>query len=307
MLAPTTAQRLCAALLTLLLLTACASDEEATPPAFDAVLIELFGTTDTDAYLAQIQRHAMELVVICMEDAGFEFALARAEAVAAPLDPLSIADAEREGFGVISDFRLRVSQVETQPTTDPNRAYLQTLTAAEIERFSLSLAGEPAVPGQLQTEPGCNGKAGAEAYADWARFLDALPNATAIGEERDTHPDWLAARALWRDCMVDRGFDYAEPDAIKSNVVSRMAALVNDSFPSGAVPLVRVGDGFQVDPVVDELLVELDAFERDVAVANVECTLPIADRFAAVERAVQQAFVDRNRTTIDELLAASDS
>ena len=62
-----------------------------------------------------------------------------------------------------------------------------------------------------------------------------------------------------------------------------------------------------VDPDVDVLLDELAEFEQGAAVANIECTEPLADRFDAVEQLVQQQFVDRNQTTIDDLLTRSDA
>ena len=284
---------------------ALTSDGDVAP--FDAVLIELFGTDDTDEYLMTVERDAAELVVLCMEAAGFEFQIP-AEAVAASQpDPRSIADAETMGFGIIASFRGELDDFD--PTAagqvDPNRVYLSTLTAAEIQRFLLTLQGVEAEPGQLREDGGCNGSASEEAYGDWNRFFDTLPAFTALGEERDTHPDWVSTRSLWRDCMVERGFDYAEPEVIRTDVITRMRATVAELYPDGQLPLVQQDGVFMVDPEVNTLLDELFEFEQQAAIANVECTLPLADRFDAVEHEVQQSFVDRNRVAIDELLAAT--
>lgn len=275
---------------------------------FDAVLIELFGTADTDVYLASTERDAAELVVACMAEAGFEYQLSPGPTEAIPIDPTSLDDAQERGFGIITGFRRQISEMDltVQGNQDPNLVYLSTLTAADIDRFVVALNGLPSdEPGQRPTNTGCNGEASVMAYADWTRFFEALPNYTALGEERDSHPDWLAARALWSDCMVERGFTYSEPDAIRSDVISRMNETVSESYPGGQVPLIEVDGRAVLDPDVDRLLTELTDFEQRAAVANVACSEPIASQLAAVEFEVQQAFVTRNQSAIDQLLEAA--
>ena len=277
------------------------------PAPFDAVLIDLFGTDDTEAYLADAEREAAEFVVQCMNDAGFEFALPAEVDELEPPDPTSLDDAREMGFGIIAGLRHQIDQTDlgSDFDRDPNLDYLSTLTASEIERFVITLDGTAPEPGQRKVDRGCNGQASDAVYADWVRFSEQLPNFTALGEERDTHPDWLAARADWRDCMVARGFDYAEPDVIRTTVISRMRDTMNENYPGGQVAPIQVDGEWVLDPQVEALLDELADFERDAAVANVECTEPLAERFDAVERLVQQQFVDRNRAVIDELLAAN--
>jgi hypothetical protein len=294
-------------ILSVVLATACGSDdqtEEAAP--FDAVLIELFGTTNTEAYLIGAERDAAELVVACMNDAGFEFQIPPLTDSLEPPEPMDLEAARADGFGIITGYRFQVSKfdVSVSPGYDPNIDYAATLSSEEFQRFFFTLDGPDAEPGQRQ-EGGCNTLASDLAYADWLRFLEALPNFTSLGEERDTHPDWLEAQAQWRSCMLDRGFNYAEPDAIRTDVISRMRDTVNEVYPGGQVPIIETNGVFSVDPQVDVLLGELEQFERAAAVANVECTKPVADEFDRVERLVQQAFVDRNQATIDELLGAS--
>ncbi len=289
-----------------LTVSACSAGDDRTDDAlpFDAVLIELLGTTKTDAYLLDTERRAAELVVECMQDAGFEFQIPPVTPTFDTPDPTDREAAQDQGFGIIAGYRYQLSQMDFDRTNsqDPNVTYLSTLPQSEINRFFLTLDGAEVEPGQRSGD-GCNVTASDEAYADWSRFIKALPNYTALGEERDSHPEWLAARAIWQDCMVERGFEYSEPDAIRSDVISRMRETVNEVYPGGQVPVVRAADGFTVDPEVDALLDELVQFERDAAVANIECTEPIADQFRSVERLVQQEYVDRHRDAIDTLLA----
>ena len=291
------------------LATACSASSDTSadgPLPFDAVLIELFGTDDTDAYVDSIEAEAAALVTECMAAAGFEFAVAPPDSELAPPDPTDLAAAQTRGFGIIDNYRQQIRGIDVTGASsqDPNLPYLATLSAAEIDRFFFTLEGPEPEPGQ-RPEGGCNNESTTVAYADWVRFSAALPNFTALGEERDTHPDWLAARSDWRACMTERGFDYSEPDAIRTDVIERMRDSVAEVYPSGQVPLVIVDGVAELDPAVDELLDELVEFEVDAAVANVECTEPLASRFDAVERLVQQQFVDRNRATIDSLLQAN--
>lgn len=271
---------------------------------FDAVLLELFGTTRTDEYLTRIEREAAELVVTCMNDAGFEFVLPDQPATYVPPDPADRAAAAQDGFGIISGYRFDISQIDlaAMQSVDPNVAYLSTLSTADVARFYLTLDGPTPEPGQQRTG-GCNGDASDQAYGEWKRFLDLLPNYTVLGEERDTHPDWMAAREVWKQCMRDKGYDYTEPDAIRTDVIRRMRATVEAQYPGGQLPLTAVDGVAALDPAVEELLDELLVFEQQAAVANVDCTAPLADRFDAAERLVQQEYINRHQAQIDELLA----
>jgi len=286
---------------------ACGSNEapandDALP--LDAVLIDLFGTADVEAYRAQIRTEANELVVTCMQAAGFEYKLAPE----LPMNPtetqLESADfLLKNGFGIISTFRawLEGTDIEAQQQ-DPNRDYLTTLSGAEINQFFVALDGVPAEPGQLQEDGGCSAQAADQTYVAWRAFSAALPNYPSIGEERDTHPDWLDARTQWRECMVAAGYDYAEPIAIASDVRTRMQEGIVEVYPDGTVPLEFDGERWVLHPDVIPLLDEWQAFERSAASAHVMCTAEVQDEFDAVEREVQQGFVNRNRATIDSLL-----
>ncbi len=96
------------------LIAACGSTSEPAPEAvsgpapFDAVLIELFGTDDTEAYLASAERMAAEFVVTCMSDAGFEFQIPPVTSPLAPPDPTSIEDARTRGFGILDAYRQQI-------------------------------------------------------------------------------------------------------------------------------------------------------------------------------------------------------
>lgn len=281
-----------------------AANVSAGTPPFDAVLIELFGTTNTQAYRAAISDTASDLAVECMEDAGFELQITKTPAFVAP-DPTDLAQAQTMGFGLVAQFRHDTENSRRQAGPDPNRPYLETLTAAEIQRFLLTLNGTPAEPGQIQTDTGCLGSASIEASADWTRFSQALPNYIALGEERDTNPLWVAASAAWQRCMADRGLDYADPTAVRSDATTRMRSLVADEFPNGQVPLVQSRSGLMFDDEVEQLLANLLTFEQQAATASIECRTLNATDFDAAEFALQQAFVDRNQAAINELLEAA--
>lgn len=273
-------------------------------PPFDAVLVELFGTANTDAYRASISDTASQLAIACMQDAGFELQITQAPAFVAP-DPTDLSQAQAVGFGIVAQFRHDTENERLRAGPDPNRPYLQTLTSAEIERFLVTLNGTPAAPGQIQTDTGCNGAAATEASADWDRFSMTLPNYNALGEERDTDPLWIAARTRWQQCMAERDFDYADPTAVRSDAITRMRSLVDEAFPGGRVPLAQNGGEPVFGAEAERLLADLLLFEQNAATASIECRELNAGDFDAAEFALQQAFVDRNRMAIDELLDAA--
>lgn len=294
---------------TALLASACSSDGDTMSGAetfpFDAVLLELFGTDDVGEYRYQIERQAEANLVECMADAGFEFV------IDAPTPPevsedlvVDRAYVDEHGFGIITRFRdwLEAADFATGGR-DLNREYLTTLSSDQLQQYFLTLEGEVADPGQISENPGCRGRAADDAYAVWNAFLGELPNFTALGEERDTHPDWLVAQAEWRDCMLDRGFDYAEPEMMRNDVENRMTQDVSNVFEQGGLPLNEEDGVWSLDPEAELLLADLQVFEIEAATANWDCNQPLLDRFLAVEREVQQAFVDRNQATIDALLA----
>ena len=292
----------------MLLATACGTDgDDASTEVFpfDAVLIELFGTDDVGAYRYQIEREAEDNLVECMADAGFEFVIDPA----LPPEVSEDLDVERDyvdehGFGIITRFRDWFEEGDFgSGSRDLNREYLTTLTSQQMQTYFMTLEGEIADPGQISENPGCRGTAADDAYGLWNTFLAELPNFTALGEERDTHPDWLVAQSEWRACMLDKGYDYAEPEMMRNDVENRMTDDVSSVFTEGGLPLIEEDGVWSLDPEADALLGELQAFEIDAATANWECNQPLLDRFFAVEREVQQAFVDRNQETIDKLLA----
>ena len=273
------------------------------PLPFDAVLLELLGTTDVTTYLVDLERSASERTAECMREAGFEFDLPAPERTPPSADETETLEyAQTEGFGLVTSFRAAIRTASQSPgdVDDVNRQYLGTLTQLELDRFFMTLNGEPAEPGQLQTETGCRGQSSDEIYADWVEFFEALPQYTAMGEERDTHPDWLAARAEWQRCMADLGYQYDEPDAIRTDVAGRMQELMTGDGQGGVV--IETDDGVQLQPEIEMLFDDMLEFERAAAVANFDCTAPLTEVFDRVDFEVQQAFVDRNRAVIDELL-----
>lgn len=305
-------RRLALVLIAVILAAGCSSDSgdggdgaaggAALP--FDAVLEEIFGTADLDAWRHAAQTNAITLVIECMADAGWEYQVAPQE----PAAPTRAELADRDfratsGFGLVANFREGVASGALVTTEDPNRAYLRSLSSVEINEYLQTLQGTEAEPGQLPTDTGCLGAATDQAYAQFDSFYDSFTNYTALAEERDTHPDWLAARADWRTCMLAGGFDYFEPEDIRSDVRRRMQSMISDDFDGGRLPIVVTDDGFAVDPSIEPLLAELQQFEVDAALADHDCNAPLAERFETVEREVQQAYVDRNRDALDDYLA----
>lgn len=296
-----------------LVASACSADSSssstAPPPTasiapFDAVLVELFGTANTDAYRASIEERASQLAVECMEAAGFELQITTPPPFVAP-DPADPALTQELGFGIVAEYRHDAAAAQLALRPDPNRPFLETLTAAEIQRFLVTLNGQPAEPGQLPTNTGCIGTATAQASADWERFSMALPNYNAIGEERDIDPRWIAAREAWRQCMAALGLDYADPETVRSDALARMRPTLDEALAADPAPQLRADGQPFFGPETEAALADLLLFEQQVAGASIDCRNQNADVFYEAEFGLQQTFVDRNRAMIDELLAAN--
>lgn len=295
------------ALAFVLLVSACATEDDQALP-FDAVVAEIFGTSDIDAYRYDIDRNASRLLAECMRAAGWEY-IERAPLPQQPTEAelASLEYVSENGFGIVSTFMAWLeSDNLIDQQRDPNLAYLQTLTPEELTAYVIDLEGVEAPPGQVREDTGCQGEATA-AFADWERFFDALPQFTGMAEARDTHPDFVSARSEWQACMLNQGYDYLEPEVIRSDVTQRMSAQVEEAAPNGQLPIEFIDGEWVVDPDLMPLLEEIAAFERSVAVANHQCNETVGERFDAVEREVQQEFVDANQAIIDELLADTDA
>lgn len=296
-----------AALAFLLLVSACATDDDQALP-FDAVVAEVFGTSDIDAYRYDVDRDASRLLAECMRAAGWEYI----ERTPLPQQPTEVELASLEyvtenGFGIVSTFLAWLeSDNLVDQRRDPNLTYLQTLTPDELTAYVIDLEGVEPPPGQTREDSGCQGQATA-AFTEWERFFDALPQFTGMAEARDTHPDFVTARTDWQACMLDMGYDYLEPEVIRSDVTQRMSVQVAEVAPDGQLPIELVDGEWIVDPTLMPLLDEIAAFERSVALANHRCTETVSERFDAVELEVQQEFVDANQAIIDELLAGTDA
>lgn len=187
------------------------------------------------------------LVSRCMKDEGFDY-----QVVAPPSDwnadsdgpnrPYGSDDVESlraEGYGFEMQNDDAAPQSETGPDstgsgrTDPNREYVQALSPAEQDRFSVALFGrdsterEVEIPGartlSINTE-GCLHEARERLYGDaleWLRLFYMVENAQSevvarvIQDER-----YQAALSDWRECMKDKGFDFDDPGEARAEAVA---------------------------------------------------------------------------------------
>lgn len=285
----------------LLLVASCGSsdDDDANggPLPVDAMLIDYFGTDDLDEYQVGVQRRVATLIVECMDERGWPYEIAPAFRWPRDTeDPDTLEYAETQGFGVVSDFERLVAFENGAGLSgvDPNRGYLETLTADGIAGYLTALQGG-------DSTSGCTNWAADEAWSDWNRFHRELPWFSGLAEERDAHRTLSAVRERWQVCMADRGWEYREPAAIEEDVRLRLGEMFQEQQMGNAV--VSTDDALVLTEEAEALLAELAIFERSVAVDNFNCLEPERSLIREAEAEVQQTFVDGNADAINRLLA----
>lgn len=174
---------------------------------------------------------------------------------------------------------------------------------------------------------GCSGEAYEEVYGgqELMEVLDAL-DLESMWERMQADPRTREVFGDWSECMADRGYDYDDPD--------EMYEQVYDEFWTRLEEIVGPGGGF-VDPFeglssdeIDELLSNLseDEFEdffasaqlearqqvdqaalsalqdeeRDLAVANAECSQDMVQELDELSKEYEADLIEANRALLED-------
>ncbi|WP_433063769.1 hypothetical protein [Dactylosporangium sp. CS-033363] len=163
----------------------------------------------------------------CMAAAGYEFSVdwvvehGKPDFVLMPYGTTDTALAERYGYGIgpALSGQLRGGH------TDPNRAYVASLSRKEQQRYSVAFFGGGADPISVTGEDGsttttnrdgCLSGARQTLYGDLARWVALDVWASNLDEqlvpEVLADPAYRTALAAWRSCMAAAGHPAATPD-----------------------------------------------------------------------------------------------
>ena len=209
-----------------------------------------------------------EAIAGCMASAGFEYVALDADTVRDAMDGLGerpgLEDeeyAEQFGYGVSTDFdnpglaqvfgeqnvRVLVDLSEADQV-----AYLRTLLGEDTEAtFVFTLEVE-----DLSPTGGCTRDA-VEQFFTPDELNPSYVNPIDVLVQTD--PRLIAAQAEWSECMREEGFGYESSEDTDIDVQSHLEAL-----SEGADPRTLAGSA-------RDALIELQGYERALAVADVMC------------------------------------
>lgn len=316
-----------------------ATDEPTRSPGVRSPLAELLGySTDPADQAAEQQRFieqerkVQQAVADCMKQEGFEYIAQDPAAFmgSSTFDEDIAFDskewAEKYGFGMSTTFGSDgFAGPGTTPPTDPNQAYVESLSEAERAAYHKALYGEvPAFdPTSASTtamaafEPsGCDGEARRATDTSQAFYSEFGDEMQEIYEGIQNDPAIVAALGKWTSCMAEAGYEYDTPDQMYQEAGGKMEGFYGMGELGASVATVLAdgqaasepGDATGITspeppPIDEEKLAEVQAWEKKVAVANWECSRDLNRVQQEVSAEREQEFIDANRARIDELLA----
>lgn len=276
--------------------SACSASDEAAPTGHRLTIAELMGQDwnfSPDDFRDK-DRRVQELIANCMNEQGWEYIPAIPPSdYYEPQTEDELERRQREGYGIAYSTLNRDDDIPwVDPNggwTDPNAAYVASLTEAELEAYNFALYGDgwlflydmatPIEPGDgydsdvivdpsgdpglipdEPTEPaevnsGCWGQATEEVYSnpydDNEEYWEAMDRLySELGERVAADPRFAELEEGWSQCMKDQGFDYETPNDIWETAYNDFLTRHDDI----------VGDLYSRDPFSGWTQDEIDAF-----------------------------------------------
>ena len=164
----------------------------------------------------------------------------------------------------------------------------------------------------------CTGQAYETVYSVF-QILDELESEfTLIEESFKVDPRILAADTEWSECMSAKGYSYENLDdmwsSLSSDFVSRFNEIIMLSMPdalseeliTGKSPeeiedLYRQAEAEARARIDQEALAALQEEERDIAIANFECSKSLNEKLSEIAAEYEAQFIDNNRAVLDEV------
>lgn len=273
----------------------------------------------TEARFSKQRRQQQQLVADCMARRGFEYVPVdpptRAGPVAASPDGKAANLTRRQyldryGFGIstvitasgTASYSAPASTSGTSSSTsttafdDPNSAIVRALSADARRAYETALYG---TGGATAASGGCQSEAMA---ALAARPVDAvIPQVEAelnqLYQQVTADSRVLAASRSYATCMANAGYHgVRQPQDALDLVNQRLLqarTIASPPPPDGAAPSYD-----------RKLLAETRRYELRVAKDDYRCGLPLERERLAVQRELEQGFIDRNRDLLERYRAA---
>lgn len=287
-------------LIAALVIAGCGGDNPAAPDT-PVELEDQLGFSESG--VAERQSRVEGRIRDCMEAQGFDYV---------PLDPLAqraaltgkahMSDEEfldQFGYGISTMFG------RGGAGSDPNERFRRSLGAVDRAAYDRALWGDnpgltfaEAIDNDAATELGGCTKKATEAVFGGALVLSALQGKFDELEERITQ-DQRMVRAVerWSACMEERGFRYAEPEDIDSDLVNRFHSVVGPGTQAGATALSDPRGTYDRGRLAALKREEVKLARADLACEKREIT-PVE---LEVRPQYEAAFRDRNRRLISQV------
>lgn len=250
--------------------------------------------------LVELERAAEQGVVECMKGVGFEYIAvdfaSQFEPEAGAENPDSREYAELNGYGI--SIRPAIDVPSPEDIIDPNEELRNALSDGELDAYNLALYGESPPEGEViadQDRTGCVAEAYDAVYAAQAElgaveqfFGEFGDELTALEERFRSDPRFIELEEQWSACMAEQGFTVAMREEIFVELNLRM---------SEVAPLLAGGDEPSVEAA--QLMDEVRDWERDVAVADWDCTQPVEEELQALRFGYEALFLDEQQDRIN--------
>lgn len=272
-----------------LALAGCGGSEEEAEAGGDT-LYERFGLPDYNDPASQAsfddeQRVVEDAIAECMSGKGFEYqpvVYDSGEATEYTVED-AVEQARVYGLGVSLSYNNPEFDEEmasqNEEFADPNAEYTESLSEAELTAFYEALDGTPEEMAEYETtevDPetgetytvmegagaGCRGEAQRSLGQDDQAVYDAIePFQTEIGERVEADTRIVDAKEAWATCMSDKGFDYADEEAVYAYAEGPMRERLVEVFGT---------DPNMADPTADMAPEEAEAFFAEKSQADIE-------------------------------------
>lgn len=278
----------------------CGGDDKSTEPPQELEDTLGFGGDAAKEVQARVENRISD----CMQAQGFEYT---------PVDPFAqqqaltgkarITDEEftrQFGFGISTLFGKGNEQ------SDPNERARQNLSQADRAAYDRALYGEnvgvtfsEAVDSGDFTElGGCTKDASEAAFGGAAVLTSLVERLDELDERIIQDQRMVRATEKWRDCMLEKGYRYEEPDEIDSDIEERFHSIVGSGVAPGTSTPPQ---GVSFDRAA---LTDLQQEEVRIANADLDCE---KQEIEPVERDVRPQYEEQFRSQNQRLLARVQS
>ncbi len=214
---------------------------------------------------------------------------------------------EREGYGL---YALE----DASEDEDPNTAYLESISEAEADAYSIALNGDYRIPTTngscsreaLDAHPEPTGYSDRTSvfHSEYDELIQTMISVTRIDFLRE--PSVMALNEQWESCMNSKGYVFDEANT-GTGPLAAMSRAVH-TRPDGTFAPTHGGELISDIPI-DERSLSGTEFERKVAVDDYLCRqetnyLPAMTQ---IRQEIDEVLIAEHRVALDRLVSMAES